>query len=171
MTDASNALIAPTWVGSLAGFLTLIVLTITLRVALLNLRAFKDADRIARTSQLFFDFFSKEFVGEANTVGGVPVKKTPYAATTALVTAPTIVKSEILFIVHNYFEAVASLHWKTLIDSDLYFDSFAQLIMDVYEPLTTRLIAEGNPLTKYSRIPQLFADAEAYLRKRAAQSK
>jgi hypothetical protein len=159
-------LIAATWIAAVAALVTAGILACTLRAAWANLDEFKKSERVRRTADLFFDFYTKEYLEENQHIGAPPLKQTPYMAIGSVIKAPKLVKAEVLMIVHNYFEAVAALHWKDLIDSELYFDSFARVIIDVYQPLTERLAAVGSRLTPYSRIPQLYADAQAYLDKR-----
>ena len=170
MTDSSTALIIATWAGAIASGLTAGILAWTLRVAWMNLVELKSGDRVRRTTELFFNFYTQEYIGETPVLGGAPLKRTPYDANGSVMKAPELVKPEIVTMVHNYFEAVAALHWKELIDSELYFDSFAVVIVDVYPLLDARLTAAGQGLTAYSRIPKLYSDAKEYLEKRNVAS-
>ena len=162
-----------TCIGAIASLLTAGILVWTLKVARDNLKVawnslaeFKSSERVRRTTDLFFNFYAQEYMLENQIVGGPPLKCTPYMAIGNVIRDPAIVPSALLMVAHNYFEAIAALHWKGLIDSELYFDSFAVVVVRVYEPLAQRLTAQGEPLTPYSRIPSLYSDAMAYLEKR-----
>jgi hypothetical protein len=165
-----SALIIATWIAAVASLLTVLVLFLTLRVALNNLNEFKSSERVKRTAELFFNFYTQEYLVENDDITAPAMKRTPFMAISSLIRAPGVVKHEIVVIVHNYLEAVAALHWKNLIDSELYFDSFAEIIVTVYEPLVQRLAKSTNPLTPYSRIPALYFDAKRYLEQRASET-
>jgi hypothetical protein len=167
MSDpASTALSQATWLAAWASIGTAAILGITLGIAWANLTAFKSADRVKRTTDLFFNFYTQQYFEENSRPGAPPLISTPYMAINSLVEAPGAVKPEIALIVHNYLEAIAALHWKNLIDSNLYFDSFANIIVSLYPSLTHQLDGIGSPLTPFSRIPKLHKDAQAYLTKR-----
>lgn len=167
MSDAASAALSQaTWVAAAAAIATAVILSVTLCVAWANLGAFKNAERVRRTTDPFFSFYTQEYLEENDQIGAPPFRRTPYMAIKNVIVFKRLVKGEIVLMVHNYLEAVAALHWKKLIDSELYFDSFAKVIVDVYQPLTNRLNDLGSPLTPYSRIPQLHDDAQAYLKRR-----
>jgi hypothetical protein len=167
----SMSLNIATWVAAVAALATFAVLALTLKVAWANLTEFKSSERVKRTAELFFDFYTKEYMEENAVLSAPPFRQTPSMAIASLIRAPKLVKPEIAVMAHNYLEAVAALHWKHLIDSDLYFDSFAVVIAEVYGPLSETLSARGNPLTPYSRIPALYSDANRYLEARASNPK
>jgi hypothetical protein len=153
MVESSGALTVATWIGAIASLLTAAIFGLTLKIAWDNLTEFRASERVRRTAELFFNFYTQEYMAENQQLGAPPLKCTVYVAMGNAINATAIVKNEIVMTVHNYLEAVAALHWKNLIDSELYFDSFAVVIVAVYEPLIQRLAAMGQPTSAYSRIP------------------
>jgi hypothetical protein len=163
--ESSGPLTLPTWLAAIASFVTAGVLAVTLSIAWANLIAFKSSERVRRTTELFFKFYTEEYVIESNNQQAPKLRLTPFIAMSSVITGLNV-EIEVLTMVHNYLEAVAALHWKRLIDSKLYFDSFAVMLVAVYEPLRQGLAESRSPLTPYSRIPKLCADAKKYLDKR-----
>lgn len=160
----------PAWTEAIAVSLTGVILLATLIAAIKNLRAFKDAERVKRTVELFQDYHTRTYAQRpgSSTIAGIEVEQiTPFVAISTLLSEKLACGDIYVITTHNFLEMVAALHFQGLLDDDLFFDSFATTILEVYTPLTANLERLNTPITQYSRIPLLLSNAAAFISARA----